>query len=251
MVEQSAIIPDPLGQFGKAEPGSVHLSFAPSAETNCDIGCPLKSGGCYATAVERHRPNLYRKLLRHAKMHPAQLLVAAMHRLNRRRRDRKLADVVPWVRLSSFGSLPQPKNADARFRAALKLFARFIVSQSMQDKTHVPVETARKANWYRKFLPGLTVRESTHTRRRWLTAIGAVSAHTPSAGPLLERIKTAKEWARDRRQRTGRTVCVCPAVVSGFMRKLGRKSTGAKCGTGRRCCSACALPHVDVVYPGH
>jgi len=233
-----------LGQFGKGTPGSVALNFSTSGGDNCDRGCAYhpestsKSAApdaarCYAVACEkRHdRANLRGKLERHESAGADAVLSMAWHEMALR------AWRVPWFRFSAFGSLP------ARVPAGLRKF----VAQLKKAGTpvHLPIETARKATRYRNALGDLvTVRESVANPRRWREASGPCSIVAGSMEQRpAERIETARELATIRREKTGRKVTICPAIVSTFNKSPNR----VKCGQ----CTKCADPDVDIVYPVH
>jgi hypothetical protein len=233
-----------LGEFSKGCNGSVALNFDRSGGANCDRGCPYHpqstsaaAGGarCYADRVERRpdRRELAAKLDRHAAAGADAVLAAA---------ERELAAAafrVPWFRISSFGSVPASPPAGLR-----PLLLRLIKAGT---PIHLPIETAAKANRYRRALTGVgvAVRESVATMRRWRTATGAVSivAGTMNQSPR-ERVAEAKRVAAERTARTGRRAIVCPAVAA---RALRTGSEKAKCGI----CTACADPSTDIVYPAH
>ena len=62
----------------------------------------------------------------------------------------------------------------------------------------------------------------------------------------LERVRESKRVAAERTARTGRKCIVCPAVAARYLNG-NKPNPAAKCGN----CVACALAHVDVVYPLH
>jgi hypothetical protein len=71
---------------------------------------------------------------------------------------------IPWVRISTNGSLPQP--AAVRRNRLFKTAFRSLVQWCQQHgiPAHIPVETYRKARFYRALLGDLgVVRESAQT----------------------------------------------------------------------------------------
>lgn len=239
-----------VGTFGKGTEGSLSVNFSTSGGANCDSGCVHLGVNCYAQRIEVRpdRTQLRAKLERHEKMPAAMVCGAAILEIQDLLRRGK---VIPWVRVSTAGSLPQPaavrgnKLFTQQFRALLQLCKRNGIP------VHIPVESYLKARFYRALAVDLaTIRESAQTRERFLGAAGAVSFADPSDKPhtMRERIDRARNLAAQRAQRSGRKAIVCPAVVAGFRAKLGApKNELAKCGN----CTACAAPHIDVVYPLH
>ena len=59
-----------------------------------------------------------------------------------------------------------------------------------------------------------------------------------------ERVSLALEVAKERKNRTGRTVKVCPAIAATQLRTGSKR---AKCGA----CTLCADADVDIIYPVH
>ena len=236
-----------LGTFSKGCAGSVALNFAPSGGVNCDQACPYHPATtspaaagdpdppvCYAVNCEgRYSNTLVPKLERHAAAGAAAVVAAA---------DRECAERryrLPWFRFSAIGSVPAAVPDGFR-----RLVARLAAAGT---PIHLPIESARKANRYRRALEGLgvAVRESVTGLRRWRSAPAACSivAGSMSDSPR-ERVEAAKRYAADRTARTGRRCIVCAAVAARFLRT---GSTLAKCGR----CTACADPRVDIVFPAH
>lgn len=241
-----------LGSFGKALAGSAALNFGTSGGANCDTGCPYHPTStskdaapdrarCYAATCEARpdRKPLAAKLERHDQTDAEDLITAAMDELADR------AYRLPWFRFSAFGSVPAKIPGNLR-RMLSKL-------KKAGTPVHLPIETARKANRYRKALGDVvTVRESVANRRRWKTAPDAVSIVAGTMEqPPMERIKVAQAMAAERRQASGRRCIVCPAVSTSFIRlrrdPKSQATKAIKCGT----CTACADAGTDVVYPVH
>jgi hypothetical protein len=273
-----------LGSFGKGVPNSASVNFGLSGGANCERSCrhhpehahaiANPADACYAWILEkRHdRAQLRDKLARHERL-PASIIAQRAHMELERE---ALYDKAPrpWIRFSTDGSLPSRKKAirDSRFRAAFRRLIEFAVSRSGRDRIHLPVETAAKASFYREIVGDIvTVRESLQTPNMCADTIAAhripagpvsfTAGENEPAGPnrrlrvLAAAAAAAAAWA----QRTGRKTIVCPAVRVSFLSRLkayrrGRSAeqiaewrAGAKCGS----CRACALAHVDVVYPAH
>lgn len=245
-----------LGHFGKAVPGSVSVSFGTSGGQFCDRSCryhpdsthSTPDGGCYAVRTEKRpdRGGLRPKLVRHEQAGPEKVA-----RLARLELEARLVsgEHVPWLRLSTSGSVPPPKMATDGFIKALRELFDFTDSNNIP--THFPVESPAKARFYREHLSWrVVVRESCQSERRFLTAPGAVSvvAGTRSMS-CTDRMVEARRIARRRRDKTGRKTIICPAVaVSRNYLNRGEEAVAkAKCGN----CTACSMVDVDIVYPLH
>lgn len=245
-----------LGSFGKGVDGSLALNFSVSGGRNCDPGCSeLISGKCYSIVIERRadRTQLLNKLTRHQTMGAAQVCGAAIMEVTRLLEN---GISIPWFRFSTAGSLPQASNASKLFVVQLRTLVKLLVANKIP--IHLPVESHEKAEFYREALEGLlvTVRESLQGQNDHLTTRGAVSFRAGQeiiSGPniRIRRVERARTEAKRRFEATGRKTIVCPAVVSGWKRRSGKrgelKANGIKCGS----CKACEIAHIDVVYPHH
>lgn len=273
-----------LGTFSKGVRGAASINFGVSGGKNCERRCrhhpehphaqANPADACYAAVVEGRadRQQLADKLARHEQL-PASVIVGrALAELERE----ALYDRAPrpWVRVSTNGSVPGKRKAqrDRQFLPRLRQLLEFINRRSGRGRVHFPVESAEKATFYRQAIGDLvTIRESLQTPGMTPERIathpipaGAVSftaGESVPAGPgkrlrvLAAATAAAAAWA----QRTGRKTIVCPAVRVSFLARLkayrrGRSAAQvdawrdrAKCGS----CCACALAHVDVVYPAH
>lgn len=245
-----------LGTFSKGIAGSVSLSFDRSGGSNCDTACkyhPKQQGTCYAVRLESRydRVQLATKLRRHGKMDPADICGRAMAELS----DRICRGVsIPWLRISTSGSVPSPAAARAnpRFRSTLRALLSFCRSNGIP--VHFPVETATKARYYRSLVGDLvTVRESATTLRRFVTAVHAASVTAGQPGTSRTvRVVAAATTAATKRTRSGRKAIVCPAMLHSWASNTTKsnplpRNPRAKCGA----CTACAQPNVDVIYPLH
>jgi hypothetical protein len=230
-----------------------------------------KDGACYAWIVEKRadRQQLADKLDRHESL-PASIVTGkALVELSRAILH---GATVGWLRISTNGAVPAPAAAlaDRRFLPLLRELLE--TARRAGIPVHFPVESAEKAAFYREHIGDLvTIRESIQTHDMDADTIathdipaGACSftaGENVGAGPhkrariLAAAAAAAAAWA----QRTGRKTIVCPAVRVSFLArtKAGRGNrtaeqvaswrAGAKCGS----CTACALAHIDVVYPAH
>ena len=273
-----------LGSFSKGIPGSASLNFGLSGGANCSKKCrhhpehpaaaENPAGLCYAYTLEQQadRVQLKDKLARHDSL-PASLIVGrAQIELEREALYQKQPR--PWFRFSTDGSVPGRVKAtrDRQFIPRLRQLLKTIRQRSGLDRVHFPVETAEKAAFYREAIGDLcTVRESIQTENM---VPETIAKHPIPAGPVsftagesvpdgpnkyLRVLSAAAESAGAWAQRTGRKTIVCPAVRVSFLSRLkaykrGRSAEsvkawrmGAKCGS----CRACAMAHVDVVYPAH
>lgn len=254
--------PPVCGSFSKGIEGSLSINFGVSGGSRCDVGCPHHpestadnpTWSCYAERLERRhdRVQLFRKLKRHEAMPASQVIAQAIgeiaHRLFQKR------ETIPWVRLSTNGSLPNPRQAarDKPLRGRLKALLTMCRQNSVP--VHIPVETERKAAWYRALIGDLAViRESAVSVKRFLKARGAVSIVVgEKVQTRKQRVQAARLVAEQRREATGRKVVVCPAILNSWAsnpcnEKPIPANPRAKCGA----CTACAQPLVDIIYPLH
>jgi len=250
-----------LGSFGKGLDGSVSVNFDVSGGANCELACPHHpdstaeeaTGACYAVRTELRpdRTQLRDKLERHATM-PAWLvcgraLAELSHRVCR-------GESIPWVRISTSGSVPPPHEArrNKPFRVMLCKLLEFC--QANRIPVHLPVETYAKARYYRSLVGDLAVvRESATSLDRFQHAKGPVSVAVGQPGARrVDRVAEARAVAKQRREQTGRKTIVCPAILHSWASNPITKNPippnpRAKCGA----CVACALAQVDIVYPLH
>jgi len=272
-----------LGSFSKGIKTARTLNFGISGGANCETSCrhhPIhfrdafgapRDGACYAWIVEKRadRQQLADKLVRHESLPASVVTGKALVELSRAILH---GATVGWLRISTNGAVPKPADAlaDRRFIPLLREFLE--TAKRAGIPVHFPVESAEKARFYRERVGDLvTIRESVQTHNMGPDTIerhdvpaGACSftaGENVGAGPnkrgriLAAAAAAAAAWA----QRTGRKTIVCPAVRVSFLArtKAGRGNrtaeqvaswrAGAKCGS----CTACALAHVDVVYPAH
>jgi len=241
-----------LGTFSKGVEGSVSINFGTSAGKHCDKGCAYhpankastQAGKCYAIRNETRfdRKQLMAKLKRHEATEPARIAAVALHELQGLYLRGK---TVPWVRFSTHGSVPNPKDAGKKFFKTIIELLDFCDEKNIP--VHLPVETARKAKFYRQKLSyHCVVRESATSEKGFIQASGPASCVAgDSSMNKLERVIAAKELAAERTAATGRKAIVCPAIASRYL--SGQPNEKAKCGL----CCACAQPNVEVVYPLH
>lgn len=271
-----------LGTFSKGVKSARTINFGVSGGANCATECrhhPIHYSGaeshaglCYAKVVEGRgdRKPLAAKLERFEKLPASQVIGRAFVELSRvALNGGKLPE---WLRISTNGAVPTPAAAaaDRPFIPLLIETLKFTKKHSIP--VHLPMETAEKAEFYREKLGDLVVvRESIQTADMNPDTIaahaipaGAVSFTAgESVAPgknkrgriLAAAAAAAAAWAK----LTGRKTIVCPAVRVSFLArtKIGKGNRtpeqvsewrGAnKCGS----CTACALSHVDIVYPCH
>ncbi len=212
-----------LTKFSKGVPTSAGLSFSRSASANCDKQCKQFNNGFYAERVEKLYPSYGRKLLRHGRTLPQNLIYAALAEVRERR--------LTWFRFSVSGSVPSVNRLKdrAKFETALRELVSYLVSRKIL--IHFPVESFAKARMIRSMLKGLpvVVRRSCQTWRGLLRSKDQVSWVVPRSQDPMQVADTLRE--------AGFSTVVCPAILR-----------SSKCGK----CKACASPLVDIVlYPKH
>ena len=243
-----------VGSFGKALDGSLSINFGYSAGPDCEQAClhhpkstaKNPTNACYAFRSELRpdRSQLAAKLARHQRTRPETICNKALLEIVTLQTKGK---TIPWVRISTNGSVPRPSKVTDRFKEA---FCRLLEHcKSAGIPVHLPVETAAKARFYRSLVGGLAVvRESAVSRRRFLETKYPVS-FTADGESRIESVELARQLAADRREKSGRKCVVCPAVLNSFAarRNPAMKNERAKCGA----CVACAASTTDIVYPKH
>lgn len=252
-----------LGTFSKGIENSVSINFGLSGGANCETSCqhhPENNGACYAVRAETRpdRKELTKKLEGHEAMPAYKVCGKALIEL---RELTRRGYSIPWVRFSTNGSLPSAKKVreNKLFRTQFRKLVEFCVENEIP--VHIPVESNKKARFYRSLVGDIvTIRESIQNKKRFESAVGAVSIAVGAGKKLNDRIDSAREVSRNRTEKTGRKTVVCPAVVSSFRYKLKNRGLSAakktelknryskaKCGA----CTACAQSDVDIVYPIH
>jgi hypothetical protein len=231
-----------FGTFHKGKPGALAVNFSPSAADNCSVTCTLrKLGLCYSEAVEAYRPSVLRNLQAKAKD-----LTGYLKKLTHFDNLTKMM-MAPWVRFSSFGSVPPASRLTQPQRSMLTRIAQALDPH----RTHLPVETVAKWRTYRRlgFFPRLSlgVNPSARRIRHYLThnipVALTVSPGNPEAlepGWTLASKIQARQVARKLRKRfPGKTIKACPAVLG-----------SAKCGD----CCLCEGTEKGadlIIYPLH
>ena len=242
-----------LGVFGKGIKGSIAFNYGESCGPDCDTNCPHHADSisphakdsdsrCYAWKAERRfdRVNLRNKLHRHQLTNRESITTQA--HTEYRRIKKRVKSKVKWFRFSAFGSVP--KDVPVAFRP--------LCEELKADKVdiHLPVESYDKVLKYRKVLKGLNiaVRRSCATANHFIRASTRINPLSVVVGNMnqtpKERLVESLKVAKRRSKRTNRKCIVCPAIA---VQVLNKGSNNAKCGN----CVACALPHVDIVYPVH
>lgn len=228
-----------IGTFSKAIDGSVSCNFSESGGVQCSDLCPMKKGGCYAIACEKLKPSIHVSGERKRKAGFAACAMRYAKQLTA-----KATDSVPWVRISSFGSVPGRLDFEG-VQAAHKLFAAAVRAASAR-RVHFPVESIRKFKLWSPIAAayGITVRVSAHNVRN---AAKYMRDGIPASLVMLRRdgetradlLKRSREFAAARRG-----AIVCPAIADTF----NRKPDPAKCGK----CTACGNAAVKlIIYPEH
>jgi len=213
-----------LSTFSKSTPGGVALNFSENASCNCWDGCPMKGEGCYGERIDKMKPSVR---VSGTRKREAGFKACAEEYMAQLRSKM----TVPWVRFSSFGSLPTITKAEEE--TALELLA----VAAYAGPVHFPVESPAKYKfWSRLARPfGIVVRQSMHSMAKAYNRYCQghnVSVVWKKGATLKERIKNAEEWAVEHRG-----AMVCPGI-----------SKGAKCGDT---CIECSKPDKLIIYPQH
>lgn len=254
-----------LGTFSKGNAYSLSLNFGVSGGRHCDASCSHHpqstasdaTGDCYAVRSElRHdRAQLAAKLERHELLPPSRTIGKAILELQDLIRRGKRVD---WLRISTNGSVPQWNGPGCTSLFKSQFLALLRLCKANGIKIHFPVETAEKAEGYRSLIGDLAVvRESVQDLEQFVNSAEAVSTSAGAGLRLLDRVALCRQIAKRRIVAVGRKTIVCPAVTSTIRKKLerdparkGQREAAAecsKCGT----CTACSMPHVDILYPAH
>jgi hypothetical protein len=229
-----------LGEFSKALPGSVALNFSESGGENCSTTCQaLKLGVCYAVHVEKMKPSVQKSGER-----KREFGFAALCRAYRAQILRRVAkgEKIPWLRISTFGSVPnRPLTAEE-----VSAFVDLVRAVPAETPIHFPVESKAKAERFRALAHahGLryVVRESCQSTE---SALRSNDAGLPSSR-IVYAGKTKKERLANaaRLAKSLKNARVCPAIAS----TINRRPNPIKCGQ----CNFCARPDVaTVLYPQH
>lgn len=225
-----------LSKFSKGIKESRSLSFARSASVNCEKSCRQISGACYALHPEKQYRNYGKKLIRHSKISPVNLVNLARYELSQTKK-------IKWFRLSVSGSVPSKRQLSKENWVKLSIVMRETLSELITrgTKIHFPVESLNKANAYRKMLVGIPiVVRRTIQDPRGLRTFNDHCAFVVGSTPGRHNIGESFKLAHDIRK-LGKTAIVCPAIK-------GVSRVGSKCGK----CTACASAMVDlVIYPKH
>ena len=226
-----------LGEFSKGIPGSVTLNFSESGGDNCDPSCmALQLGVCYAVQVEQIKPSVQVSGERKRNLGFSALCRAYASKL-RKLAAKNSGAPLPWVRISSFGSVPnRPLLADEV--AAFVAMVRAIPSGT---PIHFPVETAEKAARFRAIAHAFnlpyTVRESLQSDA---PPVGPASRIVYCEGTKRDRLAAAVAIAKASKG----TARVCPAIASTILKSPHK----VKCGE----CKLCSRADVEtVLYPQH
>lgn len=228
-----------LGSITKALSGAITLNFAESGGPNCSPDCEaLRKGVCYAVATEQRKPSTRVSGERKREVGFAACCDAY--------REEILALIgagktIPWIRFSSFGSVPDRELTNQEELA----FVRLVRSFPEGAPVHFPVETPQKAERFRGIceaynLP-ITVRESAQSDERMNEAADAGEAVSRIVydGPTKrDRLASAIAMARAKQGWS-----VCPAVASTILDRPQK----IKCGQ----CTLCAQPGRVILYPQH
>ena len=229
-----------LGEFSKGVPGSVALNFSESGGVNCSSTCQaLKLGVCYAVHVEKMKPSVQKSGERKREMGFADLCRSYRTLILRRLAKGR---EIPWLRISTFGSVPNRPLTSEEVIAFVDLM-RAIPAET---PVHFPVESKAKAERFRALAHahGLSyvVRESCQSDDSMIRSndAGLPSSRIVYAGTTKkERLANAVRLAKSLKNAR-----VCPAIAS----TINRRPNPIKCGQ----CNFCSRPDiVTVLYPQH
>jgi hypothetical protein len=229
-----------LGAFSKAKPGSIALNFSESGGENCSLECEaLKNNVCYAVQVEKKKLSVQTSGERKRKLGFEALCKAYKRAIERKTES---GEIIPWIRFSAFGSVPNRPLTAPEVQAFVDLVRAFPPCTPV----HFPVETREKAERFRALsfafdLP-LVVRESCQSDARAKECLekGLPSSRIVYEGSTKrERLANAIAYAK---QTPGATVC--PAIASTILKRDHK----VKCGE----CKLCAIgSRTLILYPQH
>ena len=229
-----------LGEFSKGVAGSVALNFSESGGANCSAACQaLKLGVCYAVHVERMKPSVQKSGERKREMGFAPLCRAYCDLILRRLAKGR---EIPWLRISTFGSVPNRPLTSEEVLA----FVDLMRSVPAETPVHFPVESKAKAERFRALAHahGLAyvVRESCQSDDSMIRSndAGLPSSRIVYAGTTKkERLANATRLAKSLKNAR-----VCPAIAS----TINRRPNPIKCGQ----CNFCSRADIaTVLYPQH
>ena len=229
-----------LGEFSKGVEGSVALNWSESGGSYCSVKCEaLKRNVCYAVHVEKMKPSVQKSGERKREMGFASLCRA--YRLLILRRLAK-GKAIPWLRISTFGSVPNRPLTSEEVLA----FVDLMRAVPAETPVHFPVESKAKAERFRALAHahGLTyvVRESCQSDDSMIRSndAGLPSSRIVYAGTTKrERLENATRLAKSLKNAR-----VCPAIAS----TINRRPNPIKCGQ----CNFCSRADITtVLYPQH
>lgn len=231
-----------LGTFSKALPGAIALNFAESGGVNCSDECQAKDKFCYAEQVEKMKPSVATSGERKRLAGFAECCNAYAAEIRKRAAK---GHAFPWIRFSSFGSVPNRPLSPVEILAFIQLVRSFPPGVPV----HFPVETKEKAMRFRAIANHyglkLVVRESAQSENRALECLaeGSAASLIFSAGRnKRERLAGAIAYAKGKPGAK-----VCPAIASTIL----RRPVKIKCGSGKGGCTACSQDSGLVIYPQH
>ena len=228
-----------LGTFSKAVPNSIALNFSESGGVNCSTKCEaLKKGVCYAVHTEKMKPSIQVSGQRKRELG----FVGLCHAYEAKIRALISKGVdIPWIRFSTFGSVPNRRLTPGELEA----FASMVESFPQGVPVHFPVETKEKAERFRAiavaFKLNIVIRESCQSDARMVSPnnVGQSSRIVFDGATKRERLTNAVAIARSLP-----AARVCPAIASTIL----RRPKPIKCGQ----CTLCAQSQIKtILYPQH
>ncbi len=224
------------GTFSKGIEAAEAFNFSESAGPNCSTACQqLIDGKCYAENLEKHRSNIALSGERKRVQGVIQTCMDYISELTRLRDD-----VIPWIRISSFGSVP---NSLTPAQAAV--FTEFLKeSARVGERVHFPVETENKRSLYQSLVDEAGLDTVVRVSLQKLSLFEKYyNSETPFSlvwkhgKTLSQRIANAQEFAKAHDR-----VIVCPSIQT-----KANKGKAAKCGN----CTACSDKNMVIIYPEH
>lgn len=226
-----------LGTFSKAVANAIALNFSESGGKNCSAKCEaLRKGVCYAIHTEKMKPSIQVSGQRKRELGFTALCEAYQSKIEKLVKSGK---PIPWIRFSTFGSVPNRRLTGLEMEA----FASMVRSFPAGTPVHFPVETREKADRFRAIavafeLP-LVVRESCQSDKRMLDSSGPSSRIVFEGATKKDRLANAIALAKQLPDAR-----VCPAIAS----TINRRPNPVKCGQ----CTLCAQPAIKtILYPQH
>ena len=231
-----------LGTFSKGRENSIALNFGQSGGKNCSPKCQaLKRGVCYAVHTERLKPSIAVSGERKEQAGFYECCLSYRLEIHKLKKQGK---PIPWIRFSTFGSVPNRPLRPHEIAAFVSLVRSF----PGKSPVHFPVETRQKRDRFKAILwahglqDRLEIRLSCQSDKAMMeefSAGNAASRIVSNGATKRERLANAQKLAK----RLGPGARVCPAIASTVL----RRPRPVKCGD----CTLCAQFGGMILYPEH